>query len=103
MTFGNTKAIDLIVERESRLIPIQVKGIQRTKSICWNISRSSVQDHVMYVFVNLNADTYGAPEFFILTGAEVKTHLKDTKSGRDYIDHSVMKRLSCQDKWDKLL
>jgi len=42
LTFGNTKAIDLLVEKNGRLIPIQVKGIQRKKSICWNIKVTTI-------------------------------------------------------------
>lgn len=38
ITFGNTKALDLLVEKHGRLVPIQVKGIQSKSSICWNIS-----------------------------------------------------------------
>ena len=44
MTFGNTKAIDLLVEKNEKLIAIQVKGIQITASICWNINLSKVVD-----------------------------------------------------------
>lgn len=29
MTFGNTKALDLLVEKEGKLISVQVKGIHR--------------------------------------------------------------------------
>ena len=102
MTFGNTKAIDLLIEKEGKLIPVQVKGIQRKKSICWNISLSKIKGQsVMYVFVNLNADTYDHPEFFVLTENEVSKHFKPTKSGRDYLDYNLAMDLGMKDKWNK--
>jgi hypothetical protein len=102
LTLGNTKSIDLLVEKESNLVSIQVKGIQRTKSICWNLKRTSLREDIIYVFVNLNADTLSLPEFFILTFEEVKTHLKEVKSGRDYIDYNYLKRLDFEDSWGKV-
>ena len=103
LTFVNTKAIDLIVEKDGKLIPIQVKGIQRRKSLCWNLSLAKIQDHSMvYILVNLNADTLEAPEYFILTEQEVKEHFKPTKSGRDYLDYNLAVRLEFEAKWGKI-
>ena len=65
LTLGNTKSIDLLIEKNNKLIPVQVKGIQRRKSICWNISLSKLEnDNMIYVLVNLNADTLESPEYF---------------------------------------
>ena len=110
LTFGNTKAVDLLVEKDSRLIAIQVKGIQRTKSICWNISKKNIVQFnrekkyhkIMYVFVNLHSDTFEAPEFFILNSKEVEQHIKETESGRDYIDYNFMVRINAKDQWSKI-
>lgn len=67
LTFGNTKAIDLLIEKEGKLFPVQVKTIQRRKSICWNISLSKIEgNHFCYILVNLNVDTLASPEFYIL-------------------------------------
>lgn len=102
MTLGNTKAIDLLIEKDGKLIPVQVKGIQRKKSICWNISLSKIKGQsIIYVLVNLNADTFDHPEYFVLTEKEVSKHFKPTKSGRDYLDYNLAKDLGFQDKWDK--
>lgn len=110
LTFGNTKAVDLLVEKDSRLIAIQVKGIQRTKSICWNISKKNIVQFnrekkyhkIIYVFVNLHSDTFEAPEFFILNSKEVEQNIKETDSGRDYIDYNFMVRLKVKDRWEKV-
>lgn len=92
-TFGNTKSIDLLVEKEDRLISIQVKGIQRTKSICWNLDKTKIRKGVVYVLVNLHIDNISAkPEFFILTSDETKELFKDSKKEgekRAYLDYNV--------------
>ena len=106
LTFGNTKAIDLLVEKDGKLIPIQVKGIQRTSSICWNLSIEKLKDpSLIFVLVNLHADTLQQPEYFILTAAEAKEYFKPTKLGRDYLDYNLAVRLNLnkEDKWDKIL
>jgi len=104
LTFGNTKAIDLLVERNGKLIPIQVKGIQRTASICWNVNLSKlVDENLFFVLVNLHADTMSQPEYFILSKNEVQQHFKPTKTGRDYLDYNYIKKLDFQDKWDKII
>jgi hypothetical protein len=103
LTFGNTKGIDLLIEKNGKPIAVQVKGIQRDKSICWNISLAKIKDlKAIYVLVNLHADTFESPEFFILTARETKKHFKSTKSGRDYLDYNLAKDLGFKNKWQKI-
>lgn len=103
LTLGNTKAIDLLIEKDGKLIPVQVKGMQRKSSICWNINLAKIQAHsLMYILVNLNADKLEEyPEYFILTEQEVKQYFKPTNSGRDYLDYNLAKRLNFQNRWEK--
>ena len=103
LTLGNTKAIDLLIEKKGKLYPVQVKSIQRRKSICWNISLSKIESHhLCYILINLNSDTLESPEYYILTEDEVRQHFKPTKSGRDYLEYSVAQRLNFQNRWDKI-
>lgn len=103
LTFGNTKAIDLLIEKDGKLIPVQVKGIQRTKSICWNVNLGKLSDSsLLFVLVNLHADTFQQPEYFVLTTAEVKQHFKPTNTGRDYLDYNLAVKLGLKDRWDKI-
>ena len=100
LTFGNTKSIDLLIERDGKRIDIQVKGIQRKASICWNIHLAKVKEkEMMYVLVNLNADTLQVPEFFILTQSDVFKYFKPTSSGRDYLDYNMALREGLKDRW----
>lgn len=106
-TFGNTKSIDLLIEKEDRIIAIQVKGIQRTKSLCWNLDKTKVKANIFYVLVNLHVDLPSAkPEFFILTSEEaLKLFKSSPKLGdlRAALDYSKLKKLDLyQDKWNKI-
>lgn len=100
VTFGNTKAIDLLAERAGKLYALQVKGIQSKESISFNLSRTSIRKGTFYVFVNINAVSLSTPEFFILTSEEVVGHLKLAKSGRDWIDYNYLKKNGFGDRWN---
>lgn len=106
-TFGNTKSIDLLIEKDDTIIAIQVKGIQRTKSICWNLDKTKVKANIFYVLVNLHIDTPSAkPEFFVLSSNEaLELFTSPPKLGdkRAYLDYKKLKNLEIhQDKWNKL-
>lgn len=106
-TFGNTKSIDLLIEKDDTIIAIQVKGIQRTKSICWNLDKTKVKANIFYVLVNLHVDKPTAkPDFFILSSNEaLELFTSPPKLGdkRAYLDFKKLKNLEIyQDKWSKL-
>ena len=103
ITLGNTKSIDLIIEKDGKLIPVQVKGIQRKKSGNWNVNLIKLKSQLLiYVLVNLNADNLHQPEYFILTEVEVKNHFIATDSERDYLTYNKALQLGFKDRWDKL-
>jgi hypothetical protein len=106
LTFGNTKAIDLLIKKENKILAIQVKGIQTTKSICWNLDKTKIADgpNLFLVLVNLHVDKPEMkPEFFVLTGSEAKNLFTDTSKAREkrtYLDYNKIKRLHIyQDRW----
>ena len=107
LTFGNTKSIDLLIEKDDKVIAIQVKGIQKIQSICWNLDKRKITEKVFYVLVNLHVDKpKEKPEFFILTSSEARELFKNTtKQGenRTYLDYKSLKKLDgYQDCWEKL-
>lgn len=107
LTFGNTKSIDLLVEKDDNTIAIQVKGIQRTKSICWNIDKTKVKPNILYVLVNLHVDRIDEkPEFFVLTSSEVLEQFINTPTQgekRTYLDYNRIKNnLSLKNNWIKI-
>jgi hypothetical protein len=103
VTLGNTKAIDLFAEKEGKSFAIQVKGIQRSKSICWNFTRDSLKENNFYVLVNLHADTLNEPEYFVFTGEEIKRYVIQNKSGRDVLDYTKAKKYESKNRWDKII
>lgn len=107
LTFGNTKSIDLLVEKDDATLAIQVKGIQRTKSVCWNFDKTKVKDNILYVLVNLHADIIEEkPEFFVLTSQEMLEKFIDTPTQgnkRTYLDYKRIKNdLKFKNNWEKI-
>lgn len=107
VTFGNTKSIDLLVHKNEEVFVVQVKGIQQTKSICWNLNKTKIANKpkIIFVLVNLHTnDEKAKPEFFILTQPEAMELFKDTpKAGRDrtYLDYKKLKAaVKYQDRWN---
>ena len=107
LTFGNTKSIDLLVEKDDVTLAIQVKGIQRTKSICWNFDKTKVKANILYVLVNLHADAIEEkPEFYILTSKEMIENFRNTPTQgetRTYLDYKRIKDdLEFKNNWEKI-
>lgn len=97
LTFGNAKSIDLLIEKDNKIIAIQVKGIQKTQSICWNLDKRKITKNVFYVLVNLHVDKpKDKPEFFILTSSEARELFRNTpKQGenRTYLDYKSLEKI----------
>jgi hypothetical protein len=108
VTFGNTKSIDLLVHKNDEIYAVQVKGIQQTKSICWNLNKTKFKGRkIILVLVNLHADDINAkPEFFVLTQAEaLDLFINTPKEGenRAYLDYNRIKSSNnYKNRWDKL-
>jgi len=105
VTFGNTKSVDLLIQKDHSVFAVQVKSIQATRSICWNIDKTKVFPDHYYVLVNLHVDhPERKPEFFILKGVEVISVFTDTpKAGekRAYLDYKKLLEMPVyKDRWD---
>ncbi len=100
MTIGNAKAIDILGEKDGRMVPIQVKAIRDKKSVGWPMMKARVEDGIVYIFVLLN--TPGAkPDYFIATAQEARLKVKQYET-RGIIDVSSLKSAEFQERWDKL-
>lgn len=99
MTIGNAKSIDILAEKDGKVVQIQVKAIFRKASIGWNMNKAALLDHIMYVLVNLNE--WGQPDFYILTAKEIRKHHKQYKN-RGILNLSKAKLLDGLGRWDKL-
>lgn len=101
MTIGNAKSVDLFAEKESRRIAIQVKSIYKRKNIGWPILKDNVRNNCFYIFVNLNADSMDAPDYFICTSRETRDKVKQY-STRGIIDLTSLRSDEYKGNWIKL-
>jgi predicted AAA+ superfamily ATPase len=100
MTIGNAKAIDVLVEKDGRMISIQVKAIRDKKSVGWPMMKDRVKEDVVYVFVLLNKPGT-KPDYFIATAQEARSKVKQYET-RGIIDLSSLKSADFQERWDKI-
>lgn len=106
MKIGYLQSVDIFVEKNNKVFKVQVLTIRNIKSGNWKISKNSVLDDVIYVFVNLNLpDSDRSPDFYVLTSAEVRSTIsffgKDAKEG---ITEGKIKRITppCKNNWSKI-
>jgi len=100
MTIGNAKAIDILVEKDGRTIPIQVKAIRDKKSVGWPLMKARVRDGIIYIFVLLNKPGT-KPDYFIATAQEARSKVKQYAT-RGIIYITSMKSAEFQERWDKI-
>jgi hypothetical protein len=101
MTLGNAKAVDLFAEKREKRIAVQVKAIFKKKNVGWPIMSDKIKADCFYVFVNLNADTMSAPDFFICTSSEVNAKIKQY-STRGIVDLRSLCSDCYLNNWEKL-
>lgn len=101
MTIGNAKAVDLYAEKENRRIAIQVKSIYKKKNVGFPIMKDQIREDCYYIFVNLNADRMGMPDYYICTSPEAKQRVKQYVT-RGIIDLSSINSEEFKNNWLKL-
>ncbi|MCG3166086.1 MAG: hypothetical protein POELPBGB_01862 [Bacteroidia bacterium] len=101
MTIGNAKAVDLFAEKDNRRISIQVKAIYKKKNVGWPMMKIAVKKDCFYIFVNLNADKMGMPDYFICTSEEAKSKVKQYET-RGIVDLTTLNNEDFRNRWDKL-
>jgi predicted AAA+ superfamily ATPase len=101
ITMGNTKAIDILAEKNGRQLIIQVKSIFKKKNVGWPIMKDKIEGKHFYVFVNLNGDKMTMPEYYVATGKEAKSKVKQYTT-RGIIDLSSLNNELFVNRWDKL-
>jgi predicted AAA+ superfamily ATPase len=101
ITMGNTKAIDILAEKDGKQLIIQVKSIFKKKNVGWPIMKDKIEGKHYYVFVNLNGDKMTMPEYYVATGKEAKLKVKQYTT-RGIIDLSSLNNELFVNRWDKL-
>jgi hypothetical protein len=101
ITMGNAKAIDILAEKDGKQFIIQVKAIFKKKNVGWPMMIDKVHTDHFYVFVNLNGDKMSEPEYFVCTGKEAKTRVKQYET-RGILNLSSVNDDNFKSRWDKI-
>ena len=101
ITMGNAKAIDILAEKAGKQFIIQVKSIYKRKNSGWPMMKDKVNTKILYVFVNLNGDKMSGPDYFIATGKEAKSKVKQYTT-RGIIDVGSLNSEDFKNRWDKI-
>jgi hypothetical protein len=101
MTIGNAKAVDLFAERKNIVVQIQVKSIYKRQHSGWPMMKDKIKKDCIYIFVNLNGDVMGNPDYYICTSKEA-FKLTDQYSTRGIITLGKMKQSDHRGQWEKL-
>jgi hypothetical protein len=103
ITLGNTKKIDLLVEKNGISRQIQVKGIKQRRNNNFRISVDSLDQNCWYVFVNVNrVDVSLTYEFAILNYNDVIMNLRRTLEENDnavrtnVLDNPLYRNMWCR-------
>jgi hypothetical protein len=100
MTMGNAKKVDLVVENDSKTVPIQVKALAKKKNVGWPINLNHKYDsNLIFVCVVLNEEGI-SPEYYILKGSDVN-RMKKTYKSRAILNIYSVKEF--KDNWNLIL
>ena len=100
LTIGNSKAIDILAEKDGNVYQIQVKTIRSKKSVGWPLMEHQIKENVIYIMVNLNLEQQ--PDYYIMTPNEVR-HFHKQYSSRGIINlRPVHRDGSFLNKWSNI-
>ncbi len=104
ITFGNTKSIDILAQKDGTSFIIQVKGIKGRRNNNFRIKVDKIVDNFWYVLVNTNRFTLGNPEFAILTGIEIRNNLRrDIAENDNAVLPRILDNVEFRNRWDRLV
>jgi len=102
ITLGNAKSIDLFAEKNGKAVSIQVKSLFKRSNNSFPISKKSLKENCIYVFVILNGDKLPAPpQFYICTYSEIVPLIKEYES-RDVVTVGSVANVENENGWGKL-
>lgn len=103
ITFGNTKKIDILVEKNGVSKQIQVKGIKQRKNNNFRLKVDSLNENCWYVFVNVNRLNFELNfEFAIMNYNEVIDNLRRDRNQNDNaIKVSVLNNPAYKNNWSR--
>jgi hypothetical protein len=103
ITFGNTKKIDILIEKNGISKQIQVKGLKHRKDYNFRLKVDSLSENCWYVFVNVNRHNLELNyEFAIMNYNEVVENLRRDRNQNDNaIKVSVLDNPTFRNNWSR--
>jgi hypothetical protein len=103
ITFGNTKKIDILIEKNGVSKQIQVKGLKHRKDYNFRLKVDSLAENCWYVFVNVNRLNLELNyEFAIMNYKEVIDNLRrDRYQNDNAIKVSVLDNPAYKNNWSR--
>lgn len=103
ITFGNTKKIDILIEKNGISKQIQVKGLKHRKDYNFRLKVDSLSENCWYVFVNVNRLNLELNyEFAIMNYNEVVENLRRDRNQNDNaIKVSVLDNPTFRNNWSR--
>jgi hypothetical protein len=103
VTFGNTKKIDILIEKNGISKQIQVKGLKHRKDYNFRLKVDSLSENCWYVFVNVNRLNLELNyEFAIMNYNEVVENLRRGRNQNDNgIKVSVLDNPTYRNNWSR--
>lgn len=104
LTLGNTKSIDIVVERRGSAVPVDVKGMQSKTN--WRVGRYLPTNPRLYfafvTFLNHMNDHGVAPETYILSSSDVKNLARPDTNGFRIQYSDLRGNTSFFERWDRI-
>jgi hypothetical protein len=80
LTMGNAKKVDLVVELESKTVPIQVKALAKKQNVGWPVNPNHKYNKKL-IFVLVVLGSVGSlPSYYIVSGDIVQKRMKKYKT-----------------------
>lgn len=103
ITFGNTKKIDILIEKNGISKQIQFKGLKHRKDYNFRLKVNSLSENCWYVFVNVNRLNLELNyEFAVMNYTEVVKNLRRDRNQNDNaIKVSVLDNPTFRNNWSR--
>lgn len=104
ITFGNTKRIDIMIEKNKVKKVLQVKGIRQRKNNNFRLKVDALGKRIWYVFVNVNREDLEKDyEFAIMSYTDVVKNLRRKSNENDNaLKVSILDNVKFKNRWKRL-
>lgn len=80
LTMGNAKKVDLVVESDSKTVPIQLKALAKKQNVGWPINVNHKYDSKLIFVLVVLGPPGSLPDYYIVSGKTVNERVKKYKT-----------------------